>query len=323
MDTSLTLANIEKTRAALGDLVVETPSFHWKTPATNSLFGEDTNVFLKLELFQRTGTFKPRGALNVIMNLPKDKLAKGVTAVSAGNHAIAVAYAAKVLGISAKVVMKKGANQYRIDMVKSYGAEILFAEDFHVAFDEAQRLQDEEGRTFVHPFEGPYTFLGTATCGLEFARQVPDLDIMIIAIGGGGLCSGFSSALKLVQPNVKIYGVEPTGADTMFKSFQSGEPSSIPEIKTIADSLGAPMSMPGGVKICRQTLEEVVLIEDADMVEGMKLLFDDMKLAVEPAGAAATAALMGPLNKIARGKRVGVLVCGSNISKDDFCELVG
>ena len=306
----------------MGDLVVETPSFHWKTPAAEALFGADTDVFLKLELFQRTGTFKPRGALTVMMNLPKEKLSKGVTAVSAGNHAIAVAYGAKVLGVSAKIVMKQGANQFRIDKVKSYGAKIVFAKDFHVAFEEAERLQKDEGRTFVHPFEGPFTFLGTATCGLEFARQAPDLDVMIIAIGGGGLCSGFSSALKLVQPNVKIYGVEPTGGGTMYKSFRSGASETISEINTIADSLGAPMSLPGGVKLCRKNLEEVVLIEDADMIEGMKLLFDDMKLAVEPAAAATIAALMGPLNEIARGKRVGVLVCGSNIGQNDFCKLI-
>ena len=322
MDSSLTLENIRKARKRLSGLIVETPLFHWKTPVTDQLFGDGTEVFLKLELFQRTGTFKARGALTVMMNLTKDQLAKGVTAVSAGNHAIAVAYAAKVLGASAKIVMKQGANRFRIGKTRAYGAEIVFAEDFHIAFEVAGRLQREEGRSFVHPFEGPDTFLGAATCGLEFAQQAPDLEAVVIGIGGGGLAAGVSSALKLLQPGVKIYGVEPYGADTMYRSFKSGRAETIPAIKTIADSLGAPMSLPLGVAICRKNLEEVVRIEDDEMIAAMKVLAEDMKLAVEPAGAAALAALMGPLKERLRGMRVGILICGSNISGEDFCGLV-
>jgi len=322
MNNDLTLENIRKTRAALGDLVITTPSLHWKSPLTDKLFGTATEVFLKLELFQKTGTFKPRGALTVMMNLSKDQLAKGVTAVSAGNHAIAVAYAAKVIGTSAKIVMKKGANQFRIDKVLAHGAEVVYAENFHVAFEEAERLQEREGRTFVHPFEGPYTFLGTATCGLEFAEQAPNLDALIVAIGGGGLISGVSSAFKLLQPNAKIYGVEPYGADTMYRSMKSGRPETIPAIETVADSLGAPMSMPLGVAICQRNLEEVVRIEDKEMFAAMKVLAEGVKLAVEPAGAAALAALMGPLHDRLKSKRVGVLVCGSNISANDFCKMI-
>ena len=323
MDSSLTLENIRKTRKRLSGLIVETPLFHWKTPVTDQLFGDGTEVFLKLELFQRTGTFKARGALTVMMNLTKDQLARGVTAVSAGNHAIAVAYAAKVLGASAKIVMKQGANRFRIGKTRAYGAEIVFAEDFHIAFEEAGRLQREEGRSFVHPFEGPYTFLGAATCGLEFAEQAPNLDAMIIGIGGGGLAAGVSSALKLLQPGVKIYGVEPYGADTMYRSFKSGRAETIAEIKTIADSLGAPMSLPLGVAICRKNLEGIIRIQDDEMIAAMKVLAEDMKLMVEPAGAAALAALMGPLNKRLKNKRIGILICGSNISGEDFCRIAG
>ena len=323
MDSSLTLENIRKARKRLSGLIVETPLFHWKTPVTDQLFGDGTEVFLKLELFQRTGTFKARGALTVMMNLTKDQLARGVTAVSAGNHAIAVAYAAKVLGASAKIVMKQGANRFRIGKTRAYGAEIVFAEDFHIAFEEAGRLQREEGRSFVHPFEGPYTFLGAATCGLEFAEQAPNLDAMIIGIGGGGLAAGVSSALKLLQPGVKIYGVEPYGADTMYRSFKSGRAETIAEIKTIADSLGAPMSLPLGVAICRKNLEGIIRIQDDEMIAAMKVLAEDMKLMVEPAGAAALAALMGPLNKRLKNKRIGILICGSNISGEDFCRIAG
>lgn len=317
-----TIAEIRQARKALGQMVVETPTIPWRGAAVEQAFGKGTEVFLKLELMQVTGTFKPRGALTVMLNLPKDKLNKGVTAVSAGNHAIAVAYAAAALGVSAKIVMKKGANAFRMSIVKDLGAEIVLAGDFHKAFDLAEKLQKEEGRTFVHPFEGPYTFLGTATCGLEFAEQAPDLDAVIIAIGGGGLASGAACAFHRAQPAAKLYGVEPFGADTMYRSFRSGGPEEIPEIKTIADSLGAPMSLPGGVELCRRFLADVVRVDDAAMVEAMRFLFEHARLAVEPAGAAATAALMGPLKETLAGKRVGIIVCGSNIAAEDFFRLV-
>lgn len=317
-----TLAEIRETRERLGDLVITTPTVLWKTPKTDELFGANTEIFLKLELEQKTGTFKPRGALNVMMHLSEAELKRGVTAVSAGNHAIAVAYAAKILGTTAKIVMKEGANQYRIDKVLRYGAEIVYAPDFHIAFEEAERLQKEEGLSFVHPFEGPYTFLGTATCGLEFAESAPNLDALIIAIGGGGLCSGVSTAFKHLQPDIKIYGVEPFGACTMWQSFQSGKPEIIGSIDTIADSLGAPMSLPGGIALCRRNLEEIVRLEDSEMIEAMRLMHADLGLKVEPGTAATTAALMGPLNERLKGKRVGVLVCGSNISNEDFKALV-
>lgn len=318
-----TLEEIRETRKRLGDMVITTSTVRWKTAKTDELFGADTEIFLKMELEQKTGTFKPRGALNVMMHLSKAELERGVTAVSAGNHAIAVAYAAKVLGTTAKIVMKEGANKFRIEKVLAYGGEIVYAPDFHLAFEEADRLQADEGRTFVHPFEGPYTFLGTATCGLEFAEQAGDLDALIIAIGGGGLCSGVSTAFKHMQPDIKIYGVEPFGACTMSKSFKSGKPENISSIDTIADSLGSPMSLEGGIAHCLRNLEEIIRLEDSEMVAAMRLIRDDLGLKVEPACAAAAAALMGPLNERLRGKRVGLLFCGSNISENDFERLVG
>jgi threonine dehydratase len=313
-----TLKEIKDTKARLGDLVVTTPCVEWVGAKKDEVFGATTQVFAKMELKQKTGTFKPRGALNVMMHLGDEALKRGVTAVSAGNHAIAVAYAAKVLGTSAKISMKEGANQYRIEKVRALGADIIFSPDFHRAFAEADRLQAEEGRTFVHPFEGPYTLQGTATCGLEFAEQAPNLDALVVAIGGGGLCAGVSTAFKHLNPNIRIFGVEPYGADTMWQSFQSGQPATISAIKTIADSLGAPMSLAGSIFLCRRNLEGIVRLEDAEMIAAMRLIRDDLGLKVEPACAAATAALMGPLNKDLRGKRVGLLFCGSNISDDDF-----
>jgi threonine dehydratase len=313
------IKDILAARERLAPYIVETPLLSWKGEAAETILGRGGEIVFKLELFQKTGTFKPRGALTVMLNLPKAALAKGVTAVSAGNHAIAVAYAAEALGVSAKIVMKKGANRYRVGIVEGFGAELVWAKDFHQAFAEAERIQKEEGRAYIHPFEGPHTFLGTATLGLEWAQQAGPMDAAIIAIGGGGLCSGVSLALKQKFPNIEIYGVEPLGADTMFRSFRSGEPETIPEIKTIADSLGAPMSCAQGVEVCRRYVREVMRISDEEMVEGMRFLLEELKLAVEPGGAASTAAMTGVLRERLQGKRVGVLICGSNISAEDFC----
>ena len=318
MVEALTLAAIEAAAERIKGKVVETPVHRWQSPLLSEFLGDDTEVMLKLELFQHTGTFKARGALVNLLELSDAQLAKGVTAVSAGNHAIATAFAARQSGASAKVVMMKGANSFRVSQCRAYGAEIVFADDVHQAFDIVKRIEEEEGRSFVHPFEGELTALGTATLGLEFARQAPDLDALIVPIGGGGLCAGVSSAFKLAQPACQVYGVEPEGADSMLRSFQAGSPQTIEKVRTIADSLGAPYALPYSFALCQQNVDDIVLVDDDALRRSMGLLFSSMKLAVEPAGAAATAALLGPLRERLQGKRVGVIVCGANIDFATF-----
>ena len=196
MNNYPSLEQIRQTKKRLGNLIQKTPAHHWRDPWLSRQIGENTDVFVKLELLQVTGTFKPRGALNVMLNLSSSQLKRGVTAVSAGNHAIATAYAAKALGTSAKVVMPKTANLLRIKLSKEMGAELELAESPLEAFDRAKQIEKDEGRSFIHPFEGPLTLEGTGTAGLEFSKQVPKLDAMILPIGGGGLCGGFAAALK-------------------------------------------------------------------------------------------------------------------------------
>ncbi len=181
-----------------------------------------------------------------------------------------------------------------------------------------QQIEAEEGRVAVHPFEGPLTALGTATVGLEFMEQAPDLDAVIIPIGGGGLCAGMATAIKQLNPRCAVYGVEPEGADTMRRSFAAGTPQAIDTVRTIADSLGAPYALPYSFDLCRRHVDELVLIDDEAIRRAMGLLFSDMKLAVEPAGAAATAALCGPLRERLQGGRVGLIVCGANIDLASF-----
>jgi threonine dehydratase len=313
-----TPADIRHARERLGDRVRETPVWQWQGDAITRAAGTGTQVFLKLELFQHTGTFKARGALLNAMALDADARAHGVTAVSAGNHAIAVAFAARSVGASAKVVMPKTANPARVALCRAYGAEVLLMDDVYAAFDEVERIRKEEGRTFIHPFEGETTVLGTATVGHELCHQVEHLDAVIVPIGGGGLIAGIACAVKQMQPHCRVYGVEPEGADSMSRSFAAGSPQKLEHVATIADSLAAPYALPYSFGVARRFVDEIVTITDDAMSRAMGLLFADMKLAVEPAGAAATAALCGPLRERLAGQRVGVIVCGTNIDSATF-----
>ncbi len=313
---------VREARARLGDRVRTTPVWRWQGRFLEALIGAETEVWIKLELFQFAGTFKPRGALLNMMALEPEALERGVTGVSAGNHAMAMGYAARALGTSAKVVMPENANPARVAGCRAFGAEVVLAPDVHAALGETHRIENEEGRAFVHPFEGFWTATGTATVGLEWCEQTPELDAVIVPVGGGGLIAGVASAFKRMAPDCMVFGVEPEGADTMHRSFAAGSPQAIDKVRTIADSLGAPHACPYSFSLCRRFVDELVMIDDAEILAAMRLLFDDLKLAVEPACAAATAALVGPLRDRLRGKRVGILACGSNIDSATFCSLV-
>lgn len=310
---------IEEARSRMGSMILETPAWHWRGDGLRSILGADAEVFLKLELFQYTGTFKPRAALLNLLTLSEDALSRGVTAVSAGNHAAAVAYAAQKKHTTAKVVMPKYANPARVALCRSYGAEIVIVDDIHTAFEKVRQIEQNEGRAFIHPFEGHQVVLGTATLGLEFFRQIPDLDIIIIPVGGGGLCAGIATAVKQIQPRCQIYAVEPYGADSLYRSFQSGKPEALQKINTIADSLAAPHAAEYTFQICKQFVDEIVRVDDDALCSSLYYLFRHMKLAVEPAGAASMAAMLGPLQKKIMGKRVGLIVCGANIDTESFC----
>ncbi len=317
------MPSVRATHARIAPHVVETPIHIWTGPELESRVGPGTQVVLKLELFQRAGSFKARGAVASLLALDAGALARGVTAVSAGNHAVAVAYAARRFGASAKVVMMASANPARVALAKAFGAEVIMSPTGAEAFALAARIEAEEGRTFIHPFEGRNVALATATLGVEFSEQAGDLDAVIAPIGGGGLCSGLSWAIKALQPGCRFYGVEPVGADTMHRSFAAGSPQPRADVATIADSLAPPYALPYSFGLCRDNIDQLVMIDDDQMVDAMGVLFREMKLAVEPAAAAATAALFGPLKDELAGKRVGVIVCGANIDFATFQRLLG
>lgn len=319
-DTYPTLEAIQKNRVQLGNLIIQTPVWQWQSQNVQRLCGDDTEIFFKLELWQHTGSFKPRGALTSMLALSPDQLARGVTAVSAGNHAAAVGYAASVFNTTAKVVMPRRSDAARIALCESYGAEVVLVEDVHAAFDAVKQIEQAEERTFIHPFEGPLVALGTATVGLEFCQQCPTLEAIIVPIGGGGLCAGIAAAAKQMLPVCRVFGVEPLGADSMHRSFASGKPEAIAKVTTIADSLGAPYAAPYSFALCRKFVDELVFVDDDQLCESLYLLYRDMKLAVEPAGAASTAALLGPLRQKLAGKKVGLIVCGANLATQKFAE---
>ena len=307
---------IRALREALGGDIVRTPLV--SCAALEENLGHGTRVFGKLEFLQRTGTFKARGALSTLRSLTDAQRAAGVTAVSAGNHAIATAFAARASGTSAKVVMTRSANPMRVEACQAYGAEIVMADDVHEAFAVAERIRDEEGRYLVHPFEGPAIALGTGTVGLEICEQCDAFDTVVVPVGGGGLIAGLANAVKQLRPECEVIGVEPEGADSMHRSFRTGQPESIDKVRTIADSLGAPFAMPYSFELCRRNVDRLVMVSDLELRLNMGRLFERMKIAVEPACAASTAALFGPLKEELLGRRVVLVFCGSNIDWATF-----
>jgi threonine dehydratase len=316
MDKPPSIEAVAALRDRLQPQIVRTPMV--RCAALEELAGEGTRIFGKFEFLQHTGTFKARGALAVITGLSEARLAAGVTAVSAGNHAIATAFAAHAVGTSAKIVMISTANPARVEACRRYGAELVMVDDIHKAFDVAESIQKDEGRYFVHPFEGEEIATGTGTVGLEICEQCDDFDAVVVPVGGGGLIGGVSNAIKQIRPDSEIIGVEPVGADSMHKSFAAGEPRSIDEVRTIADSLGAPFAMPYSYSLCKQNVDRLTLVDDLQLRSAMGLLFEKMKLAIEPACAASTAAMFGPLKGSLRGRTVVLVFCGSNIDWRTF-----
>lgn len=312
------IADIRALRERLAGEILLTPMI--RCAAIEDAIGGGTEVHAKLEFLQRTGTFKARGALATLYTLGPEQLAAGVTAVSAGNHAIATAYAAQAVGTTAKVVMISSANPARVEACKAYGADVVFAADVHQAFEIAESIQNEEGRYFVHPFEGPPIAMGTGTVGLEICEQCNEFDAIIVPVGGGGLIAGLANVVRRLRPECEVIGVEPQGADSMHRSLARGEPVKIDAVRTIADSLGAPFALPYSFGLCQLHVDRLAMVDDQQLRRAMGFLFQAMKIAVEPACAASTAALLGSLRKDLSGKRIVLVMCGSNIDWATFEE---
>jgi threonine dehydratase len=311
--------SIDEVRALserLGGELVRTPVLRCR--ALERCLDDTVRIFGKLEFLQRTGTFKARGALAVLGSLDSQQRAAGVTAVSAGNHAVATAFAARTMNTTAKIVMISTANPARLRACREYGAELVMVDDVHEAFEVAEAIQREEGRFLVHPFEGKTLATGTGTVGLEICEQCSGFDVVIVPVGGGGLIAGVASAVRQLRPQCQVIGVEPEGADSMHRSFAADRPMPVEKVTTIADSLGAPFAAPYSYELCRRYVSRLAMVDDPGLRRAMGRLFDLMHLAVEPACAASTAALLGPLREVLAGKTVVLVFCGSNIDWPTF-----
>ena len=314
---SITLSSLEERCTELSSSIVRTPSVKLTSPFLIDLI-KASQIYLKLECFQYSGTFKARGALSVAKQIPEKDKKFGITAASAGNHAIAAAWAAKVENLSAKVVMQTSANPFRISLAKTYGAEIIMKEGGVATFAEADKLVREEKRTFIHPFDGVDTTLGAAGVGLELIKDCTELDAVVVAVGGGGLMSGVAAAVKLKNSKCKVYGVEPRGANSMSQSMVVNKPVTLDSVNTIADSLAPPMALPFSYSICKEFVDQFVTVTDDQICAGLSLLQEECKLAVEPAAGAVLAGAIWPLRKQLVGKKIGLIICGANIDAQSY-----
>jgi len=279
------------------------------------------NLRLKLENLQKTGSFKPRGALHHIASQPDATRRRGVITISAGNHAQGVAYAASVLGIPATVVMPAQASRTKAEAARGYGAEVILHGDVAEAFQKVRELEQERNLHFVHPFDDPFVIAGQATVGMEIVEDFTQVDVVVAGIGGGGLISGVSWALKELQPAARVIGVEPEGADSMFRSRRQGSPARLEKIQTIADGLAAPFAGELNFRWVQRYVDDLVRVTDAEIVEAMKLLLERCKTVAEPAGAAALAAVLSGRVSFPAGTGVCCVVSGGNIGAGQLAEL--
>lgn len=277
-----------------------------------------TNVYVKFELFQQTGSFKPRGAFNKMLKLTDEQRSKGVVAVSGGNHAQAVAYAAASLGIDAVVCMPENTPGNYLDATRGYGATVVLQPTIADAFAEAQRFADD-GRAFVHPFDDPDVIAGQGTVGLEIAEDLPDVTDVIASIGGGGLAAGVAVAVKALAPDVRVWGVETAGADAMSKAIAAGEPVTLPAITSIAKTLGAPYVTQLTLDMVRDLFESVTVVTDAEAVEALRFIAERLKVLPEPASSCNLAAADQLRSNFDDSSKVAIVLCGGNVSLADVC----
>jgi threonine dehydratase len=311
------LSQIHAARARLSGRLHVTPT------VTATRLGQRAGIklLLKCENLQKTGSFKTRGALNKISQLTPAERDRGVITVSAGNHAQAVAWAARNEGIRATVVMFAAASPAKVEASRGYGAEVvLYGESGIQSFAKARELEREHGYTFVHPFDDELVAAGAGTVGLELLEQTEDLDVVVVPVGGGGLIAGILPAIKEQNPRVRIYGVEPRGASSMRQSLDAGHAVHLQAIDTIADGLAAPMAGEIPFEMVKRYADDVVVIDDDAIARAVPELLLNTKLLAETAGAAATAAILTRAIPVRDGERVAAIVSGGNI---DIAKLRG
>ena len=294
-----------------------------RTPLMSSMtLGRRTNAHLhfKAEVFQKTGSFKPRGAINKLHHLTAEERKRGVITISSGNHAQGLAYAASLFGISATVVMPHTTPANKVSATRGYGAEVVLTEGD--IFTTCLEIQKERNLTLVHPFDDPHVVAGQGTIGLEILDDLPEVDAVFVPVGGGGLISGIATAIKLSKPAVKIVGVEPIGASAMWQSLQRKALVHLDKIDTIAEGLATPFVGELNLALVQKYVDELVLVSDDEMIEALGLILEWCKILTEPAGAAGFAALLFKKANIPSGSEVVCLLSGGNIDSSRLGHLL-
>jgi threonine dehydratase len=292
---------------------------------SSSALGKETgtDLYFKAELFQKTGSFKPRGALNRLLQLTDEEKKRGVITISSGNHAQGLAYAASLLGIPATVVMPAATPDHKVRAARGYGAEVILHGTVQDLATKCEEIQKARNLTLVHPFDDPFVIAGQGTLGLEVLEDVPEPDYVFVAIGGGGLISGVATAIKSQRPQVKVIGVEPTGAPTMHRSLQQDAPAHLETIDTIAEGLSAPFVGRLNLDHVQEYVDDIVLVSDDEMVEALRMILERCKVLTEPAGAAGFAALLFRKVSVPRGARVVCVLSGGNVDAEHLKQLLG
>ncbi|PWT93145.1 MAG: pyridoxal-5'-phosphate-dependent protein beta subunit [Acidobacteria bacterium] len=302
------LKDLREAQEIIRPFVHRTPMFTSRYLQTRT----GCEIFLKAELFQKTGSFKPRGALNRLKHFSPAEKAHGIVSCSAGNHAQAVAFVCGLEKIACTVVMPSKAQQNKIDATRAYGATVILHDDIRTIFDRTEEVRSERNAVLLHPFNDPYVIAGQGTVGLEIFEDAPDLDTVVVGIGGGGLISGIGLALKKLNPKIRVIGVEPEGAQTMTLALKEKRPVRVERIETVADGLAAPIVGEWNLRCVQEYVDDVILVSDQEIIDAVKLLLERTKLLVEPGAAAATAALLA--GKISNpGRKVGLVLSGGNL----------
>jgi threonine dehydratase len=294
------------------------PILHRTPLVTSRYLSEQTGaeVWLKAELFQKTGSFKPRGAINRLKHFTDEEKKKGIVSVSAGNHAQAVAFAASRENIPCTVVMPASAPSNKLEATRGYGATVILHEEMSTIFERTEEVRREKNAILLHPFNDPYVIAGQGTLGLEIFEDLPEAEVVVVGIGGGALASGIAFTLKNLNPQIRIIGVEPEGAPTMTRALESGKPVRLEKMTSIADGLSAPIVGEWTLAMVQKYVDEILLVKDSEIIQAIQVLLQRAKLLVEPAGAAGTAALITGKLRDVQGKKVLLVLSGGNLSLD-------
>ena len=310
----VTIDNIREAAARIEPYIKRTPLERSETLSQRL----GSNVYVKYELFQKTGSFKVRGAFNKLLSLTEAERSRGVVAVSGGNHAQAVAYTSSVLGVDAVIAMPENTPRNYLDATRSYGATIDLQPSIADAFHRMEELA-AKGRIVMHPFDDPVIIAGQGTAGLEIIEDVPNVTDIVVSIGGGGLAGGVATAVKGHDQQIRVWGVETDGADAMSRALAAGEPVTLPAITSIAKTLGAPFVTETTLQMAQTLFESVTVVPDTEAVDAMRFIAERLKVLTEPAASCTLAAAERLRSQFDPDSNVVLILCGGNTSLDDVC----